>query len=158
MGGDLLMSICSFAGHSELYDTGEIYAHLLSVVEDLITTENISEFWVGNYGAFDKLSAKAVRELKIKYPDVQLNLVIPYLTTEINEYKELYYKDYDNILVADIPEKTPKKVQIIKGNQYMVKNSQVLVCYVEHSWGGAAKTHEFAQKQKNIRIINLANK
>ena len=158
MGGDLLMSICSFAGHSELYDTGEIYEHLLSVIEDLITTENISEFWVGNYGSFDKLSAKAVRELKSKYPNIQLNLVIPYLTTEINEYKELYYKDYDNILVADIPEKTPKKVQIIKGNQYMVKNSQILVCYINHSWGGAAKTLEFAQKQKNIRIINLANK
>ena len=85
-----------------------------------------------------------------------MNLVIPYLTSEINEYKELYYKDYDNILVADIPEKTPKKLQIIKGNQYMVKNSQVLVCYVKHSWGGAAKTLEFAQKRKNIKIINIA--
>ena len=111
-----MRAICCFAGHPELYDTGEIYKHLLSVIEDLITAENICEFWVGNYGAFDKLSAKAVRELKFKYPDIQLNLVIPYLTSEINEYKELYYKDYDNILVADMPEKTPKKVQIIKGN------------------------------------------
>ena len=153
-----MRAICCFAGHSELYDAGEIYEHLLSVIEDLITTENISEFWVGNYGAFDKLSAKAVRELKIQYLDIQLNLVIPYLTTEINEYKELYYKDYDNILVADIPEKTPKKLQIIKGNQCMVKNSQVLVCYISHSWGGAAKTLEFAQKRKNIQIINLAEK
>ena len=151
-----MRAICCFAGHSELYNTGEIYEHLLSVIENLITTENISEFWVGNYGSFDKLSAKAVRELKVKYPDIQLNLVIPYLTTEINEYKELYYKDYDNILVADIPEKTPKKAQIIKGNQYMVKNSQVLVCYVKHSWGGAAETHEFAQKRNDIKIINIA--
>jgi hypothetical protein len=38
----------------------------------------------------------------------------------------------------------------------MVKNSQVLVCYVKHSWGGAAKTLEFAQKRKNIKIINIA--
>ena len=154
----MLRAICCFAGHSELYDTGEIYKHLLSVIEDLITAENVCEFWVGNYGAFDKLSAKAVRELKVKYPDIQLNLVIPYLTSEINEYRELYYKDYDNILVADIPEKTPKKLQIIKGNQCMVKNSQVLVCYISHSWGGAAKTLEFAQKRKNIQIINLAEK
>ena len=60
-----MRAICCFAGHSELYDTGEIYKHLLSVIEDLITAENICEFWVGNYGAFDKLSAKAVRELKV---------------------------------------------------------------------------------------------
>lgn len=27
--------------------------------------------------------------------------------------------------------------------------------YVIHDWGGAAKTVEFAKKQKNIKIINL---
>lgn len=151
------MAICCFAGHSKLHNTEEIYKHLLSVIEDLIITENIREFWVGNYGAFDKLSAKAVRELRDKYSDIQLNLVIPYLTAEINKYKEQYYKEYDSILIADMPEKTLKKVQIIKCNQYIVKKSQVLVCYVLHSWGGAALTLEYAQKQKNIKIINLAD-
>lgn len=153
-----VVAICSFAGHSKLYNTGEIYEHLLSVIEALITDENIREFWVGNYGAFDRLSAKAVKELKNKYPNIQLNLVIPYLTAEINKHKEEYYKEYDSILIAEIPEKTPKKAQIIKCNQYMVKKSQVLVAYVSYSWGGAVKTLEYAQKQKNIRIINLAEK
>lgn len=153
-----VVAICSFAGHSKLYNTGEIYEHLLSVIEALITDENIREFWVGNYGAFDRLSAKAVKELKNKYPNIQLNLVIPYLTAEINKHKEEYYKEYDSILIAEIPEKTPKKVQIIKCNQYMVKKSQVLVAYVSYSWGGAVKTLEYAQKQKNIKIINLAEK
>ncbi len=155
--GDIeLKNICCFAGHSELYGAEDIYEKLLSVIENLITAESISEFWVGNYGDFDKLSAKAVRELKAKYPEIQLNLVIPYLTAEIDEYKELYYKNYDNILIADMPEKTPKKVQIIKGNQYMIRSSRVLVCYVKHSFGGAAKTFEYASKREHIKIINLA--
>ena len=119
-----VVAICSFSGHSKLYNTGEIYEHLLSVIEALITDENIREFWVGNYGAFDRLSAKAVKELKNKYPNIQLNLVIPYLTAEINKHKEEYYKEYDSILIAEIPEKTPKKVQIIKCNQYMVKREK----------------------------------
>lgn len=151
-----MRKICCFAGHSEIYDTENVYTKLLTVIEDLITTENINEFWVGNYGAFDKLSAKAVRELKVKHPEIQLNLVIPYLTSEINQYKELYYKDFDNILLADISEKTPKRLQIIKCNQYMVNNSNAFVFYVNHSFGGAAKTFEYATQSKNIKIVNLA--
>lgn len=146
--------ICCFAGHSELYDTEKIYMRLVSKLDELIEKENVNEFWVGNYGTFDKLSAKAVRELKRKHKQIQLNLVIPYLTSEINELKELYYNNYDNIIVADIPEKTPKKVQIIKCNQYMVTKSQFLICYVKHLWGGAAKTLEYANG-KNINIINI---
>ncbi|MBP3580279.1 MAG: DUF1273 family protein [Clostridia bacterium] len=149
--------ICCFAGHSELYGESEIYTKVVSVIENLILTENINEFWVGNYGSFDKLCARAVRELKEKYSDIQLNLVIPYLTVEINAYKEQYYRNFDNILIADIPEKTPKNFKIIKSNEYMVQNSKVLVCYVEHFFGGAAKTVEYAKKRRNIKIVNVAD-
>lgn len=149
---------CCFAGHSKLYHTDEIYNNLVNLIEKLVIEEDVSEFWVGNYGNFDSLSAKAVRYLKEKYPNIQLNLVIPYLTSGINEYKEIYYKNYDHILMADLPERTPKKFQILKCNEYMVDNSNFIVCYVQYSWGGAAKTLEYAQKRKNIKIINLANK
>ena len=148
-------NICCFAGHSEIYDSDIIYRQLISVLNELIEKEHINEFLVGNYGSFDKLSAKAVREIKSKYPKIKLNLIIPYLTSEINEFKESYYKNYDNILVADIPSEIPKKLHIIKCNQYMIEKSQFLICYVNHSWGGASKTLEFA-KRKNIKIINLA--
>ena len=152
-----MSKICCFAGHSKLSDTEEVYGKLYSTIEHLISAENVTEFWVGNYGNFDKLSAKAVRALKEKHSEVRLNLVIPYLTSEINQYKELFYKNYDSILIADMPPKTPKKAQILRCNQYMIKNSYTLVCYVRHSFGGAAKTLEFAKKQTNIRIISLAN-
>lgn len=150
-----MKKICCFAGHSELFGAEGLYEKLLSVIEDLILTEGINVFWTGNYGDFDKLSASAVRALKEKYPEIQLELVVPYLTSDINEYREQYYSCYDSILIADIPEKTPKRLGIIKANQYMVKNSAVLVCFVERSFGGAAKTVEYAKKTAGIRIINL---
>ena len=78
---------CCFAGHSKIYHTDDIYDNLVSLIEKLITEESVSEFWVGNYGNFDGLSAKAVRFFKEKYPYIQLNLVIPYLTSGINEHK-----------------------------------------------------------------------
>lgn len=150
-----MKKICCFAGHSQLVDTENIYKKLLSVIENLVTTENVSEFWVGNYGDFDRLCAKAVRELAEKYPEIRLCLIVPYLTREINEYSEMYYEKYDDIIVADMPKKTPQKVKIIRANQYMVENSGFLVCYVNHSFGGAAKTLEYAKKKKHITVINL---
>ena len=81
--------ICCFAGHNQVYDNN-IYEKLLKLIEKLIIEENVCEFWVGNYDGFDRLSAKAVRSIKEKYQNIELNLVIPYLTKEINEYKGQY--------------------------------------------------------------------
>ena len=39
----------------------------------------------------------------------------------------------------------------------MVNKSDYIICYVEHSWGGAAKTYEYARRQKHIQIINIAD-
>jgi len=150
------MKKCCFAGHSEIYtDKDLIYGMVKNKAEELIIGKGVREFWVGNYGTFDHIAASAVRELKKKYPDVLLMLVIPYLTKEINEYREKYYKDYNEIIVSDMPEKTPKRYHIIKTNEYMINNCDYLICFVEHSWGGAAKTLEYAEKKKHITIFNL---
>lgn len=147
---------CCFAGHSNISDS-EITDKLQKVAEELVLQYNVNEFWVGNYGEFDGCSAKAVRELKKIYHHIELNLVIPYLTKDINEYKELYYEKYDNILVADIPLITPKRLKIIKANEYMVNNSDFLICYIDHTWGGAFKTFDYARKRK-LKIFNVAKR
>ncbi len=82
--------------------------------------------------------------------------LFPNITKQLNEYKEQYYEKYDEILIADMPPFTPRQLKIIKCNEYMVKESYYLICYVKHSWGGAAKTLEYAQK-RNIHIINMAD-
>ena len=146
------MKICCFAGHKDCYDES-IRKLIESAVEKLIEQENVKEFWAGNYGGFDRISASAVCQVKKRHPDIKLNLVIPYLTQNIREVK----KDFDDIIVADIPESTPMKYRIIKTNEYMINNSSFLICYIKFLWGGAARTLEFAQKKKNIRILNLYN-
>ena len=148
---------CCFAGHSTIYSNEKIYNDLIKVIEQLITEKNVCEFYVGNYGDFDGLCARVVRNLKKeKFPHIELNLVVPYITIDINEYKEVYYKNYDNILMADIPISTPHRLRIIKCNEYMVQKCNYIICYIKHSWGGARKTFEYAQKRKNISIINIA--
>lgn len=147
---------CCFAGHSDIWDSS-LAEKIKSVAEDLILNHNVREFWVGNYGNFDGSAASVIRELQKTYTDVKLDLVIPYLTKSINEYKELYYKKCDNILIADIPENTPKRFHITKANEYMVNNSDFLICYIQRSWGRAITTYKYA-KRKKLQIFNIAER
>ena len=123
----------------------------------MIVNHNVKEFWVGNYGRFDGCSASVIRELQKTYTDIELDLVIPYSTKSINEYKELYYKKCETILVADIPENTPKRFHITKANEYMVNNSDFLICYIQRPWGGAITTYKYA-KRKKLQIFNVAER
>lgn len=147
---------CCFAGHSDIYDN-EIIIRVKTIAETLITEYNVTTFLLENYGNFDKYAFRALNELRICFPDIQINLVLPYMTKEINEYRELYYKQYDSILLADIPANTPKKLYILKCNKYMVDNSDFLICYIERTWGGALKTFEYA-KRKKLKIFNIKSK
>lgn len=144
---------CCFAGHSKLYDP-TIIDSIVDAAKRLIVEHGVTDFLVGNYGSFDAYAASAVRKLKTEYPQIMLTLVIPYLTQEINEYREDYYKNYDVILMADIPETTPRNLKIIKANEFMVNESDYLICYVNNGWGGAARTMNYG-KRKKIEVINL---
>ncbi len=147
---------CCFAGHSDIWDS-MLEDKIKKVAENLIINCNVKEFQVGNYGKFDSSAATVIRNLQKTYANIKLNLVIPYLTTSINECKELYYKKYDNILMADIPENTPKRFRITKANEYMVNHSDFLICYIQKSFGGAFTTYKYA-KRKKLQIINIAER
>lgn len=129
------------------------------MIEKLITENGVNEFWMGNYGSFDSISASTVYDLKNKYNDIKLCLVIPYLTKKITDYRELYTK-FDEIIMADIPQNTPKRFYIVKCNEYMINKSDYLIAFVNHGWGGAARTFNYALKKKNkqkIEIYNIGN-
>ncbi len=147
---------CCFAGHNDMLDEGA-KQKIKIASENLIVNHNVKEFWVGNYGTFDRCVSSAIRELKKIYSDIKLYLVIPYLTKSINDYKDFYYEKYDGILMADIPQSTPKKFHITKANEYIVNNSDFLICHIERSWGGAFTTYKFA-KSKKLEIFNVAQK
>ena len=75
--------------------------------------------------------------------------MIPYLTFAI------FDKDiFDEIIYPEGFEKYHFKAAIPARNKYMVENSSIAICYVNHGWGGAAKTYERAIKKK-LNVINL---
>lgn len=138
-----------FIGHNECYGVTkeQIKEAIISLIE-----QGVTDFLSGGQGGFDRLCGLCVSEVKKDYPQINNYLVIPYLSFNVYN-KELF----DSIIYPDGFEKYHFKSAIPARNRYMVDNSSYAICYVNHSWGGAAKTYDRAVK-KNLKIINLAGK
>ena len=63
-------------------------------------------------------------------------------------------KSFDSIIYPEI-EKTPPRFAILKRNFWMINKADLVIAYVKHSWGGAAKSFNYAKKL-NKKFINLA--
>lgn len=147
--------ICCFAGHNEVSDTSNVYEKIRHIVEHLIIEEGVEEFLVGDYGDFNEISKKAILEAKVGFPEIKLNCVIPYNASNLNEYHYLHGESYNKIFTVEVPKNAPLKFSFIKCNEYMIDNSEYMICYVWKEWGGGAKALKYA-KEKNIKIYNIA--
>lgn len=143
--------VCSFFGHKDT-PTG-IYPQLLAYIEYLIKERSVSRYIVGNQGGFDSMVLKALRELKRRYPYICYHVILAYMPVERQKY-EAY--DVQETVFPEEVEKAPKRFAISRRNQWMVQKSQIVVCYITHSWGGAAQSVENAKKQGK-EVINLAD-
>ncbi len=138
----------TFIGHSECWNINK--EKLESCIIDLIT-KGATTFLSGGMGNFDWLCARTVNNLRKNFPQIKNILVIPYLTFNIQN-KEIF----DEIIYPEGLEKYHFKEAIIKRNKYMIDRSDYAVCFIEHEWGGAAKTYKYAQKQ-GLKIMDLGN-
>ena len=62
---------------------------------------------------------------------------------------------YDTTVYPPL-ETVPKRFAISHRNRWMVKNSDIVVAYVNYGWGGAATTLRYAAVQKK-EIIQLGD-
>ena len=143
------MKIVTFCGHGDLSqkEISYITPYLLCTLEVLIQN-GAQEFLLGDYGDFDKLCAKTLKALKNKYSHIICVCVTPYMEREYN--KNLYdFSEYPPL------EKVPKRLAIIKRNEYMIDKSDVVISYITHTFGGAYTSFKYA-KRKHKDVIMLA--
>ena len=138
--------IVTFCGHSTVSNSAAVAASLKSVIEELIA-EGATEFYLGGYGEFDSLAARAVRDAKKLHPEVHSTLVIPYMDRDFNTdfYDESVYPPLESV---------PRRFAISKRNEWMVDQADIVVSGVTHDWGGAATTLKYATRKKK-RIISV---
>lgn len=91
--------------------------------------------------------------MKERYPHISYAVVFAYMpNTSPDEYS--YIKSNETIY-PDGLEKVPRRFAINWRNDWMLKQSDIVVCYVRNHLGGAGRMEEKATKQKK-RVINLA--
>ena len=117
---------CFLFGHA---DTPE---SILPVIENAVEKQyskyGIKDFYVGNRGNFDKLAARAIRNVKQNYSDMRLYLVLAYHPAE---REPDLWGGYDNSHYPPI-EKTPRTYAIVKANQHMIDTADSIICFVKH--------------------------
>ncbi|MBR2870329.1 MAG: hypothetical protein IKB98_02990 [Clostridia bacterium] len=144
--------IITFCGHSS-FDNNENQYKLYDILCENIK-DNPVDFYVGGYGSFDHYALCSALEYKEKHNDTKIYFVTPYLDKRYSKLE--YYKNVTDGIIFPELENVPKKFAIIKRNEWMVKQADLVIAYVRHSWGGARRTFEFAKRLQK-KIINLAD-
>lgn len=143
------MSMCFFIGHRDTPE--QIYPSLLNAVEQHIAQYGVTEFLVGNYGAFDHMAARAVKEAKQAHPEVKLTMLLPYHPAE----RPVYLPDgFDGSFYPSGMENVPKRFAIVSANQSAILKCEFLIAFVWRP-GNSRKTLEYAQALKTVHICRL---
>ena len=145
------MKSCFMFGHRDA--PSEMQEKMEYVVEQLYLEHDVSIFYVGGYGAFDRMAGAAVKAAKARFPEIRLYHLIPYHPAV---RPVLVSEGYDGSYYPPL-ESVPQRFAIVKANQYMVKSCDAVICYVRYL-GNSKALLEYAKKRavrENVIIKNL---
>ena len=137
----------TFFGHKDTQKN--IEPTLRTTLIDLIENHNAAVFYVGNNGNFDTMVRRQLENLSQTYP-ISYNIVLAYIPTKKSEYDS-----FTNTLLPEGIETVPKRFAISWRNKWMIQQSDVVVTYVTHGFGGAAQFKAVAEKQGKT-VIELS--
>ena len=144
---------CFFIGHREAPES--IYPELAQTVEQLIG-QGVADFYVGNYGNFDRLAARVVIAAKQRHPQVRLTMLLAY---HPGERPVTLPSGFDGSLYPPGMENVPRRFAIPRANRWMVEHCTHLVAYVTHPASNAGKVVEWGRKMgKEVRRLADKNR
>ena len=142
-----------FIGHRDAPES--LLPQVRAAVERLILREGVTDFYVGSRGSFDRMAARAIRELMKTHPQIYLYLVLAYLPAKGAGEIPL---GFTGTVFPEGLETTPRRFAILRANRAMVDACDFLVAYAPYAAGNARKVMDYAirrQKRGQIRIIEL---
>lgn len=149
-----------FTGHRELslFQIPFIKRKLKKALEELIENGYLY-FGAGGALGFDTLAAQAVLELRKKYSQIKLILVLP-CKTQADRWPEADKEEYESIKnQADKVVYTSEEYTrdcMFKRNRHLVDYSSICICYLNKDSGGTAYTVNYA-RSRGLEIINIAD-
>ena len=152
-----------FTGHRTIKtDMNSFSALLLSVIEQMITDRNITDYYAGGAYGFDSIASLSVLQLKEKYPEVRLHLILPCSDEEQTDGWNTKRKtEFENILgladsVEQVSERYYNGCMKVRNARLVELATDYCICYwnPKHYRSGTGQTVRMAQK-KGIEVINL---
>lgn len=119
------------------------------MLEDLILNHDVDMFYVGNQGQFDAIVRSVLRDLSTQYPDIGYAVVLAYMPGKLNGFE-----NYADTMLPEGIESVHPRYAISWRNKWMLRQSDFVVTYITHSWGGAAQFAKMAERQ-NKKIISI---
>ena len=141
------MPTCSFFGHRDC--PSDLKPLLKYVILDLIATHGVDMFYVGHQGGFDGLVRGVLRELEQEYSEVRYAVVLAYMPSECP-----VLGDTSDTMLPEGIELVHPRYAISWRNNWMLQQSDFVIAYVAHSWGGAAQYMKKAIRSGKT-VINL---
>lgn len=134
---------CFLIGHHDAPES--IYPALQREIERHITELGVTEFIVGHYGNFDCMAARALVAAKQVHPGISLWLLLPYHPAE---QKVEVPEGFDGSFYPEGMEKVPRRLAIVKVNQYAVDHVDFLIAYIRYTGSNTQKLVEAAKRKK----------
>ncbi len=147
----------SFFGHRDFHRHFELADKLDTILRDLIKTKTYIDFLVGRNGEFDSFVSSSIRHARKVYDDSNSShiLILPYPTAEYMNNEESFNNYYDEIEICYNASISHFKSAIGVRNREMVDRSDLVICCIENTHGGAFDAIEYARRTGK-KIINLA--
>ena len=139
------MGTCTFFGHRDCPET--VKPKLREVLINLITDHKVDMFYVGNQGRFDAYVHGELKKLKVEYPHINYAVVLAYMPGAKTEYD-----DYSDTMLPEGIEVIHPRFAISWRNDWMLRQSDYVVTYITHTWGGAYQYSEKARKSQKYII------
>ena len=148
----------SFFGHRRIDNTIEFEKRLEKILIDIVLKKEYVEFLIGRDGDFDIITSSVIKRVIRNYGhnNTAFVLVLPYNKAEFFKNEHSFLNYYDEVEICSESAKAHYKAAFQIRNRNMVDRSDLIVCCIQHNYGGAYKTIEYAMK-KDKEIINLAD-
>ena len=143
------MKPCFLIGHRDV--PGELREKLARAIDEAIVRNDVTEFVVGQYGAFDRMAAGCLAEAKKAHPELRLLLLLP--SHPVERPVDLP-QGFDASFYPPGMEQVPRRLAIVRANEYMARHCDLLICYsvLENSNPGRI----VKKAAPHCKIINLA--
>lgn len=146
--------IITFCGHRNFVENTDAEERLTALIERYAKGNEKIICYNGGYGNFDYFAAKCVHGLQGEYSNICNCLVLPYIDRQFLERIAVFKNRFDETIYPPL-ENVPKKYAIIRRNEWMVDSADIVIACVRYSWGGAARTLDYAKrKKKAIEYLN----